>query len=108
MHIDEPPLPLPAELSERQPAADLRAESQEHLASMSELHHVNRLATVGRLTAGMAHEFGTPLAVVLARAQMIRSDESSLEDIRADAEAIIQQVKRMTQMCREVLDYARP
>jgi signal transduction histidine kinase len=82
--------------------------SEVQLADMEELHTANRLATVGRLTAGMAHEFGTPLGVVLARAQMIRSDESTIEDMHSDADAIIQQVKRMTTMCREVLDYARP
>jgi two-component system NtrC family sensor kinase len=77
------------------------------LADLEELHNVNRLVTVGTLTAGMAHELGTPLGVVLARAQMI-SDENDLAEARKDAEVIIQQVKRMTQMCREVLDFARP
>lgn len=92
----------PLEPEARTPAA------RNQLPDISELHHLNRLATVGRLTAGMAHEFGTPLGVVLARAQMIASDESDLDDMRADAGAIIIEVKRMTQMCREVLDYARP
>jgi signal transduction histidine kinase len=84
------------------------AETKSHLADLRELHNANRLATVGRLTAGMAHEFGTPLGVVLARAQMIRLDEGSLTEMQEDADAIIAEVKRMTQMCREVLDYARP
>lgn len=83
-------------------------EAKRQLAEVTELQNANRLATVGRLTAGLAHEFGTPLGVVLARAQMIISDDAGPEEMRADAEAIIQQVKRMTQMCREVLDYARP
>jgi signal transduction histidine kinase len=83
-------------------------EAKRQLAEVTELQNANRLATVGRLTAGLAHEFGTPLGVVLARAQMIISDDAGPDEMRADAEAIIQQVKRMTQMCREVLDYARP
>jgi len=73
-----------------------------------ELHHANRLVTVGTLTAGVAHELGTPLGVVLARAQMIIADENDLTEARKDAEEIIRQVQRMTQMCREVLDFARP
>ena len=56
----------------------------------------------------MAHELGTPLGVVLARAQMIISDENDIAEARKDAEEIIHQVTRMTQMCREVLDFARP
>jgi signal transduction histidine kinase len=39
---------------------------------------------------------------------MIVSDENDLAEARRDAEEIIHQVKRMTQMCREVLDFARP
>jgi signal transduction histidine kinase len=72
------------------------------------LHVANRLVTVGRLTASMAHELGTPLGVVLARAQMIVSDGVDLAEVREDAAEIIRQVQRMTQMCREVLDFARP
>ena len=82
--------------------------AKRHLADLEELHNANRLVTVGTLTAGIAHELGTPLGVVLARAQMIVADESELAEARQDAEEIIRQVKRMTQMCREVLDFARP
>ena len=88
--------------------AQVVIDTTRRLADLEELHNVNRLVTVGTLTAGMAHELGTPLGVVLARAQMIVSDENDLAEARKDAEAIIQQVKRMTQMCREVLDFARP
>ncbi len=77
-------------------------------ACSRELDTANKLATVGRLTTGMAHEFGTPLGVVLARAEMILAEAARMEEVHADARAIIEQVKRMTQMCREVLDYARP
>lgn len=84
------------------------ADTRRHLADLAELHHANRLVTVGTLTAGMAHELGTPLGVVLARAQMIIADEHDLAEAANDAEEIIRQVNRMTQMCREVLDFARP
>ena len=82
-------------------------DTKRQLADLAELHVANRLVTVGTLTAGIAHELGTPLGVVLARAQMIVADDD-LTEARKDAEEIVQQVKRMTQMCREVLDFARP
>ena len=91
-----------------QERAQLAVDTKRHLADLEELHNANRLVTVGTLTAGMAHELGTPLGVVLARAQMIISDENDLVEARNDAQVIIDQVKRMTQMCREVLDFARP
>jgi two-component system, NtrC family, sensor kinase len=88
--------------------AQIIVDANRRLAALEELHNANRLVTVGTLTAGMAHELGTPLGVVLARAQMIVSDENDIAEARKDAEEIIHQVKRMTQMCREVLDFARP
>src|SRR4051812_26901147 len=54
------------------------ADVKRRLADLEEIHNANRLVTVGTLTAGMAHEFGTPLGVVLARAQMIVADDSDL------------------------------
>jgi two-component system NtrC family sensor kinase len=88
--------------------AQVANETKRRLADLEELHNANRMVTVGTLTAGMAHELGTPLGVVLARAQMIVSDGNDLAEARKDAEEIIHQVNRMTQMCREVLDFARP
>jgi two-component system, NtrC family, sensor kinase len=88
--------------------AQVVIEAKRRMADLEELHNANRMVTVGTLTAGMAHELGTPLGVVLARAQMIVSDENDIAEARKDAEEIIHQVKRMTQMCREVLDFARP
>jgi len=83
-------------------------ETKRHLADLEIIHSANRLATVGTLTIGMAHEFGTPLGVILARAQMILSDADDILEARTDAEHIVREIKRMTQMCNEVLDYARP
>lgn len=97
---------LRARVEENQ--AEIAAETKRRMADLADLQNANRLVTVGLLTAGMAHEFGTPLGIALARAQMILSDDVDLNEARVDAEEIIRQVKRLTQMCREVLDYARP
>ena len=88
--------------------ARIVVDAKRRLADLEELQTVNRMVTVGTLSAGMAHELGTPLGVVLARAQMILSDENDIAEARKDAAEIIHQVKRMIQMCREVLDFARP
>jgi two-component system NtrC family sensor kinase len=88
--------------------AQVIVDAKRRMADLEELHNANRLVTVGTLTVGMAHEMATPLGVALARAQMILTDDSDITDARKDAEEIVRQVKRLTQMCREVLDYARP
>jgi signal transduction histidine kinase len=91
-----------------EPRARIVVDAKRRLADLEELHNVNRMVTVGTLSAGMAHELGTPLGVVLARAQMIVSDENDIAEARKDAAEIIHQVNRMVQMCREVLDFANP
>lgn len=96
------------ESSYDQEQAALVLETRRRMAELDELQIANRLITVGTLTIGMAHELGTPLGVILARAQMIVTDDPELGEARADAIEIIRQVNAMTLMCQEVLDYARP
>ena len=83
-------------------------EEHRERAERAELYIVNRLVTVGELAASMAHELGTPLAVVQARAQMIAAGEVDPSELRKEAEVIIEQTRRMTQMVRDVLELARP
>lgn len=83
-------------------------EEKRQLAERDELYNANRLATIGELAASMAHELGTPLAVVQARAQMIAAGEVAPSELRGEAEVIMQQTRRMTQMLRDLLELARP
>ena len=48
-----------------------RAQAEAKIHALSQLRHADRLATVGRLAAGLAHELGTPLNVVQARARQM-------------------------------------
>ena len=45
-------------------------ESAKRLAALDQLRHADRLRTVGTLASGIAHELGTPLAVIAMRAVM--------------------------------------
>ena len=82
--------------------------TESHIAALEQLRHSDRISTLGRLAASMAHELGTPLNVVELRAQMIASGETAtLADIRKDAAIIVQQAQRMTRIIDEVLSFAR-
>jgi len=43
----------------------VRAETEARIGALEQLRHADRLATVGRLASGLAHELGTPLNVVM-------------------------------------------
>ena len=82
-------------------------ETEARIAALEQLRHADRLGTVGMLASGVAHELGTPLNVVLARAQMIARGESEGEESKEDARVIVEQTERMTRIIRQLLDFAR-
>jgi signal transduction histidine kinase len=88
--------------------ARLAAETSARLVALEQLRHADRLQTVGQLTAGVAHELGTPLNVVWARAKMIAQGEVLGEEARGCAQVIVEQAQRMTGIIRKLLDFARP
>jgi len=96
---------MAADLAEARRRAE--AEAAERLATLRQLRHAERLATVGRLASGVAHEVGTPLNVVSARAKMIERGTGE-EALRRHAEVIREQADRMTRVIRQLLDFARP
>jgi signal transduction histidine kinase len=77
------------------------------LAAQHQLEHVTRLATLGTLASGIAHELGTPLNVVLARAKMIARGEVDGDAVKDNARLIVEQAERMTRIISELLDFAR-
>lgn len=85
----------------------IRRETAEKLAATDQLRHADRLKTVGRLAAGIAHELGTPLNVVTGRAGMIASGGLSPEAMRSNAIVIKQESERIAQIVRGLLDFAR-
>ncbi|HYL63249.1 MAG TPA: ATP-binding protein [Candidatus Methylomirabilis sp.] len=65
------------------------------------------LATVGELSAGIAHEFKNALATISGYAQMI-SAEAAAGEVAESAERILEQTRNITHVVTEFLKYARP
>lgn len=85
----------------------LEAETRARIDTLQQLRHADRLATVGTLAAGIAHELGTPLAVVKGHAQMIRAKEVEGDKATESAKVVEDQAARMTHIVRQLLDFAR-
>ncbi len=77
-------------------------------AAREETVRSEKMASVGLLAAGMAHEIGTPLAAIIGYTGIVRDelrDNPAIEDYlrRIDEEA-----GRIDRIVRGLLDYARP
>lgn len=80
-------------------------ETRARVAVTENLRRSERLATVGTLAAGLAHELGTPLHVIAGRARMI-ADEAAGEQA-AGARVIVEQAARLQRIIEQLLDFAR-
>ncbi len=71
-----------------------------------QLNQAERLASLGRMVAGVAHEIRNPLGIVRSTAELLgsRVDESS----KPLAGVIVEESTRLNQIVTEFLDFARP
>jgi signal transduction histidine kinase len=72
-----------------------------------------KLASVGQLAAGVAHEIGNPLATILGYVDILRSDLAGKGDLAvAERQDALDRVKAETQrihrIIRELLEFSRP
>jgi signal transduction histidine kinase len=88
-------------------AREVNAMCERLVTTIEQLRHADRLATVGKLAAGVAHELGTPLNVVSARASMIASGSASADEAKDYAKVIGEASGRMTKIIRQLLQFAR-
>jgi signal transduction histidine kinase len=86
----------------------LRQEQQKRIETLEQLRHADRLRTVGRLAAGVAHELGTPLNTISMRSTMILQDCDVGSVCQRNASIIQAQTERLSKIVRQLLAYARP
>jgi signal transduction histidine kinase len=71
-----------------------------------QLRKAERLAELGTLASGMAHEIGTPMNVILGRAELLMRKAKD-ESTRRGLETIVTQVERITKIMKQLLSFAR-
>jgi signal transduction histidine kinase len=71
------------------------------------LYQAEKLAALGRLSAGTAHELGTPLSVISGRAQRALRGKDLPDEYRQSLTAIREEVGRMEYIIKQLLDFSR-
>jgi signal transduction histidine kinase len=92
----------------REERARTRAQIDELRAAREAVQRSERLATVGRLAAGVAHEVGNPVAALIGYAALMRERLAQGKDVQHYAERVARAAVRIDRILRDLLDLARP
>ncbi|MDE1463154.1 sensor histidine kinase [Spartinivicinus poritis] len=71
----------------------------------NKLVHTERLASIGQLAAGVAHEIGNPVTGIACLAQELKS-ESQEDSTKQFAEQILEQTQRITRIVQTLVSFA--
>jgi signal transduction histidine kinase len=73
-----------------------------------QLSRSERLATLGQVAAGIAHEIRNPLVGIGSTAALLRDEFDPADDKRADIDIILNETRRLDRIVNQIIDYARP
>lgn len=73
----------------------------------SQLFQTDKLASVGRLAAGVAHEINNPLTGVLTYSSFLLNRAGDNPELRDDLEVIVRETKRCRNIVKGLLDFSR-
>lgn len=80
--------------------------AQDHM--QTRLSQAERLATLGQVAAGIAHEIRNPLVGIGSNAHLLLDEFDSTDPRHADLEMILKETKRLDRIVNQIIDYARP
>lgn len=91
----------------QQLAVSVNRMTERLIHEQAQLVRAEKLASVGRLAAGIAHEIGNPLGALNGYAHLLRSAAKE-PDTREAANGVEREASRIDRIVRGLLDYARP
>lgn len=83
------------------------ARTRELELAQQQLIRSEKLAGLGKLSAGIAHEINNPLTGILTFSQMLADDAPPGSDLRHDLEVIVRETIRCRKIVRGLLEFAR-
>jgi PAS domain S-box-containing protein len=76
-------------------------------AMQQQLSRAERLATLGQVAAGIAHEIRNPLVGIGSTAALLRDEIDASDERRADLDIILNETRRLDRIVNQIIDYAR-
>jgi signal transduction histidine kinase len=75
--------------------------------AQAQISHQEKMASLGMMAAGIAHEIGNPLTSISSMAQVIKRKNDD-QNIRDYVTNILKNIERISRIVRELVDFSRP
>jgi len=95
------------EESLRSKVVELESTTRNLKSAQETLVRSERLASVGRLAAGLAHEIGNPIAAVLGFQEILLDGDLPADEARDFLQRMKRETERIHRVLRDLLDFAR-
>ncbi|NIQ89692.1 MAG: HAMP domain-containing protein [Deltaproteobacteria bacterium] len=92
----------------RQHVSSLEQANLELKRAQQEVIFSEKLASVGRLAAGIAHEIGNPIGIVLGYLELLQREDIDEAERLELIDRMSTEIQRINQTIRQLLDFSRP
>ena len=86
----------------------LETANQEIKRAQEEMVESEKMASVGRLATGVAHEIGNPLGIILGYIELLQRGDLSLSEQKDFLVRMESEINRINRIVRDLLDFSRP
>jgi len=88
--------------------SSLEKANQDLRQAQNEIIRSEKLASVGRLAAGIAHEIGNPIGIILGYLDLLNSGDITEAEKKDFMNRIESEIVRVNRIIRQLLDFSRP
>ncbi len=109
IHFDAPDYHEVSELagSFNRMMAHLKTSEEERMAMEERVLQADKLASIGRLGAGVAHEINNPLSLILGYTNMLRKECNATQQVREDLDIVYKNARLCKKIVEDLLYFSR-
>jgi signal transduction histidine kinase len=81
-------------------------ETQQRRRLQRALERADKMITIGQLSAGLAHEIGSPLQIINGRARALANGSEDTQEVQRIANILVDQTDRITRIVQRLLEFS--